>query len=209
MNILAVGAHYDDIELGCSGTLKKLKDKGHRIIYYVGTTSGFNALLDLKQVRSAENAQKEGELAAQKMGAILYSGNALTFELNYNNELNTELAGIIEKEKIDILFNQWGDEYHHDHWSLSKAAYHASKHVKRVLEYHSNWYEARTQFCANFFVDISDYIDFKLQLLKVYESEYRRVGDDWEKFVINTSRIYGLKNGCEYAEGFKCIRWLD
>ena len=155
MNVLAVGAHFDDIELGCGGTLRKLKDQGNSIFYYVGTISGFKAIKDLKQVRSSEMAYEEGVSAAEKMGATLFVGKAHTFDLNYCSAVDTEIAKIIELNEIDMVFNQWSDDYHHDHWSISKATYHGCKHVKKVLEYHSNWYEAQTQFCPNFFYDIS------------------------------------------------------
>lgn len=209
MNVLAIGAHFDDVELGCGGTLMRLKDEGHNIFIYVATTSGFKAIKDSSFIRTPEEAAQEGIKVAQMIGAKLFTGGAKTFNLNYCAELNTELARIIEQNGIDMLFTHWSEDYHHDHWSLSKAAYHGAKHVKKVLEYHSSFYEGNTQFAPNFYFDISDYYIKKMQLLKEYASEYTRVGDKWEKLIFSTAELNGLKNDCKYAEGFRCVRWLE
>ena len=89
MNILAVGAHFDDIELGCGATLKKMAEQGHIIYYFVGTTSGFTSAKTYAVVRSKTAAQSEGKKAAEMMGAILICGEASTFHLNYDSDLDT------------------------------------------------------------------------------------------------------------------------
>lgn len=208
MNILAVGAHFDDIELGCGATLKKMAEQGHIIYYFVGTTSGFTSAKTYAVVRSKTAAQSEGKKAAEMMGAILICGEASTFHLNYDSDLDTIITQLIEKYNIDCVFTHRNSDPHHDHWGLSMAVYHGAKHVKRILAYQSSWYDADVPFQPNFFVDISEYWNFKIKLLKCFESEYSRVGDKWLKFCETTASLYGLKNDCRYAEGFECVRWL-
>ncbi len=209
LNILAVGAHYVDVVLGSGGSLLWLIDEGNKIFIYVGTTSGFKTIKDSSEARNSQEAMDEGLKASSLIGADqLFAGNARTFHLNYCSDLNTELAKIIELNKIDMIFTHWSDDYHHDHWSLSKAVYHAGKHVKRILEYSSNYYEGNNQFSPNFFFDITEYYEKKKELIKIYRSEYERVGDKWDKMIDSVAKLYGLKNNCEYAEGFRCIRWL-
>lgn len=208
MNILAVGAHFDDIELGCGATLKKMADQGHTIYYYVGTTSGFASAKTYEIVRSNSMAENEGRIAASMVGAIIECGDFSTFDLDFAHELNTVITQIIEKYEIDWVFTHRGSDPHHDHWGLSMAVYHGAKHVKRVLAYQSSWYDSSIVFQPNFFVDISDYWEFKKRLLQCFVSEYSRVGDKWNRFCESTSSLYGLKNNCQYAEGFECIRWL-
>lgn len=207
MNILAVGAHFDDVELGCGATLKKLNDAGHNIYIFVGTTSGFRSALSYDTLREDDDAQAEGKITAEMIGAELICGEFPTFHLDYSNKLNTMLMHIIEKYWIDWIFTHWDHDPHHDHWSLVKSVFHAGRHVKRVLAYQSSWHEAESQFAPNFFVDISKYWDFKMELLKSFHSEYSRVGDKWQRFCESNARINGLKINCIYAEGFQCIRW--
>lgn len=208
MNILAVGAHFDDVELGCGATLKKLHDEGHMIYVYVGTTSGFASALTYNAVRTDDIARKEGALAAEMLGATLIQGDFRTFDLDYSHKLNTIITQLVEKYKIDWVFTHWIGDPHHDHWGLAMSVLHGAKHVPHVLAYRSSWYEGQEHFAPDFFVDVSDYMQFKKNLLRVFESEYHRVGEKWDIFCENTARINGLLCGCQYAEGFQCIRWL-
>lgn len=208
MNILAVGAHFDDIELGCGATLKKLADQGHNIIYFVGTTSGFSSASTYELVRSNNEAEMEGRRAAEMIGAHVECGCFATFDLDFEHKLNTIITQLVEKYAIDWIFTHQNNDPHHDHWGLNMAVFHGARHVKRVLAYQSNWYDTKECFKPNFYVDITDYWEFKKQLLKCFKSEYSRVGMEWDRFCEATSSLYGLKNNCKYAEGFECVRWL-
>lgn len=208
MNILAVGAHFDDVELGCGATLKKLNDEGHNIIIYVGTKSGFKSASNYNNtVRRDEDAFLEGQRSAKMIGAELICGEFRTFSLDYCRELDTIITQIVEKNNIDWIFSNWSDDPHHDHWGLAKAVFHGGRHVKRILAYHSNWYSSNCSFSPNFFVNIDNYWEFKKKLLKCFASEYYRVGEKWMTLCKSEALLNGLKNDCKYAEGFQCIRW--
>lgn len=209
MNILAVGAHFDDIEIGCGASLKKLKDQGHQIYMFVGTTSGFVSATSYARLRSDSDALFEGEHTARLIGAELICGDFETFSLDYARGLNTLITQIVEKHHIDMVFTHWDRDAHHDHWSLAMAVYHGAKHVRRVLAYRSSWYEAGDSFSPNFYIDVSDYWEFKKQLLSCFKSEFARVGEKWISFCESDATLNGLKNDCRYAEGFQCVRWLQ
>ena len=209
MNILAVGAHFDDIELGCGASLRRLKDEGHNIFLFVGTTSGFVSASTYDTMRSCDDARSEGTDAAAMLGAELICGDFETFSLDYSRRLNTIITQLTEKYKIDMVFSHWSGDPHHDHRCLAQAVMHGAKHVKRVLAYRSSCYDSDTPFCPNFYIDISDYWEFKLRLLKCFRSEFSRVGDKWLLFCETTAKQNGLKNDCDFAEGFVCIRWLS
>ena len=70
MNVLAVGAHFDDLELGCSGTLIKHVKAGDRVIMLVLTDSSYQNPSG-QVVRSQDAAMNEGRLAAEIIGAEL------------------------------------------------------------------------------------------------------------------------------------------
>ena len=55
MNILAIGAHFDDVELGCGGTLARHVQQGDHVFVFVATISGFSNQ-DQEEVRSSQMA---------------------------------------------------------------------------------------------------------------------------------------------------------
>ena len=190
MNVLAIGAHFDDIELGCSGSLKKHVEKGDKVILYVATSSGFFSP-DHVRVRSDEIAMEEGMTAAELIGAELMCGCFETLHLEFEDELNAQLVSIIEKEKIDLIYTHHKDDVHHDHAALAKASFHAGRHVPRILAYHSNWYQSDMRFSPDFYVDITDTWETKEAVIKAHKSEYERVGNAWIDYFRSEERRVG------------------
>ncbi len=207
MNILATGAHFDDIELGCGATLRKLVDEGHKLYMFVGTTSEFVSAISYVPIRNADAAKEEGKRSSELLDAVLICGDTPTFDLDFSHKLNTQITQLVEQYQIDCVFTHWEHDPHHDHWGLAHAVLHGAKHVKRILAYQSSWYEGDSLFRPNFYVDVTGYWQFKMDLLKVFRTEYIRVGHKWEQFCEANSKLNGLKIGRPYVEGFQCIRW--
>ena len=78
MNVLAVGAHFDDVELGCSGTLINHAQNGDQVFVLVISSSGY-ANPNGELIRTDEIALQEGKEAARLMGAELLVFNDPTF----------------------------------------------------------------------------------------------------------------------------------
>ena len=155
MNILAIGAHFDDVELGCAGTLAKHIADGDNVYVYVVTLSGYSNQ-NKKIIRSNHVAKKEGTKAMKILGVKeLICGNFKTLNVEFNEKLNKEIIKIINSKKIDCIYTHWHGDIHHDHQSVSKATMHSSRHVKRILMYRSNWYQSPHQFIGNYYVDIT------------------------------------------------------
>lgn len=207
MNVLAIGAHFDDIELGCSGSLKKHVERGDKVILYVATNSGFVSP-DQKEVRSNETAMKEGAAAAELIGGTLVCGGFETLKLEFEDELNAQLVHLIEKESIDTIYTHYKDDVHHDHMALAKASLHAGRHVPRILMYHSNWYQSDVRFTPDFYIDITDTWQTKEAVIKAHRSEYERVGDAWLTYFRKDAENNGYVCGAGLAEGFQCVKWL-
>ena len=89
--ILAIGAHFDDIELGCGGSLAKHTKEGDDVYAYVATLSGFSNPFS-KSIRKNEIAKKEGINAMKILGIKkLYTGKFETLKVEFNDELNSTL----------------------------------------------------------------------------------------------------------------------
>lgn len=207
MNVLAIGAHFDDIELGCSGSLKKHVERGDNVIIYVATMSGFVSP-DQVTVRSNETAMEEGERAAALIGGRLICGGFETLKLEFEDSLNAQLVHLIEQEKIDLIYTHYKDDVHHDHSALAKASLHAGRHVPRILTYRSNWYQSDLPFTPDFYQDITDTWETKEAVIRAHRSEYERVGDRWIDYFRRDAQKNGFACGVGLAEGFCCVKWL-
>lgn len=208
MNILAIGAHFDDVELGCGGALYKHAQKGDKVYIYVATNSGFTNYLQ-KVIRDSNKALEEGKAAAEILGAELICGDFETLNLKFCDELNTDLLKIIESKKIDQIYTHWAGDVHHDHTALAQASMHAGRHVKKVLLYRSNWYHSNQAFKNNFYIDISKEWQYKAEAIKAHKSEYDRVGKKWIEFFKNEAENAGQRIGCQYAESFEILKWYE
>lgn len=207
MNVLAIGAHFDDIELGCAGALAKHIKNGDKVIIYVATKSGYTGANN-QVIRSDAEAVSEGEKAAGILGAKLVCGGFETLHLEFEDELNLQIVELIAAEKIDCVYSHFEGDVHHDHVALAKASLHAGRHITKFLQYHSNWYQSNNNFIPDFFVDVTETWDIKERMLKAHESEFKRAGEKWLKFFRNEAENNGLKCGVELAEGFKVVKWL-
>jgi len=207
MNVLGVGAHFDDLELGCSGTLIKHVNKGDQVIMLIVTNSSYkNHSGDL--IRDGDIAYKEGIKAANIIGAELICMGYETFFVPFEESLTKEINRYIEERDIDIIYCPWVHDLHRDHYYAAKNTLMAGRHVPRFLMYRSNYYDTEQLFRGNFYSDITDVIDRKFDVIKAHESELKRVRYKWLEFFKKQNENDGQKIGVQYAECFEIIRYL-
>lgn len=208
MNILAIGAHFDDIELGCAGSLAMYVKKGDKVFAYIATDSGF-VNQNNEVIRDSNVAQSEGKRAMEVLGVELIQGNFKTLHLEFTDDLNIEILKIIEEKSIDLVFTHWVGDIHHDHQALSRASLHACRHVPRMLMYRSNWYHSNLDFKGNFYIDITNYWELKENSVRMHESEMIRTASKWISFFKNEAENAGQRIGVKYAEVFEVVKWLQ
>ena len=207
MNILAVGAHYDDIELGCGGTLINHVKKGDTVWMVVVTDSGYRDPAG-SVIRDNETAKKEGEKAAKIIGAQLIGLEYKTFYINFDEKLTADLTGIIENNGIDTIYSHWSKDTHRDHQNTAKSVLMAARHIPRLLMYQSNWYDTDQAFHGTFYSDISKVMDQKLEAVTAHRSEIKRTENAWIEYLKHTHRINGMKTGVGFAETFEPVKYL-
>jgi len=209
MNILAIGAHFDDVELGCGGTLVKHVSQGDNVYVYVATISGFSNP-DNNVVRSGEVALREARKAMEVIGVNeMITGQFETLNVEFTDVLNAEIVKIVEEKSIDLAYTHWVGDIHHDHQAVAKASLHSCRHVPRLLMYRSNWYHSNLDFKGNFYVDISSEWDTKKKAISSHVSEMQRTGNQWIDFFYNEAKNAGQRIGVEYAEVFEVVKWLE
>jgi len=201
MNILAIGAHPDDIEVGCGGMLIKAANAGHNVSLLVLTKGDIGGSPDIRV--------KEQETSAEFIGAKeLFWGNFKDTELVDSRELILAIEDVVQKTKPDtVLLNYW-DDIHQDHRALANAGISATRYIKEVL-----FFEVPTtnNFDPTIFVDIGDILKGKLHLLKLHASQVdrTRVEDLTILESAKSSAIFrGFQGRVKYAEGFKPLRIL-
>lgn len=209
MNILAIGAHFDDVELGCGGTLARHVQEGDNVYVFVATISGFVNQYN-QEVRSNENALAEARNAMSILGIKeLLCGNFKTLEVEFVDALNIEILKIVQEKKIDQVYAHWTGDIHHDHQAVAKASLHSCRHVPRLLMYRSNWYHSVLEFRGNFYVDISQYWEIKQKAIRAHVTEVDRTGEKWINFFRNEAENAGQRIGVKYAEVFEVVKFLN
>lgn len=203
-NILFVGAHFDDIELGCGGTVTRFKDEGRRVIGLVLTNSAYTNFSG-KVYRTEKMALREGRAAAKILGIEMEYGGYETKKLEFEEELVEYINKIIYKHSIDTVFCHWINDVTHDHVAAARAAITAARHVPNILMFQSNWYLGPEPFRANFFVDVTNHIDTKIRAIKEHKIEVSRRGERWLEFFLGQNRSAGKMVGVEYAESFQLV----
>ena len=208
MNILAIGAHFDDIELGCGGSLVKHVKNKDKVCMYVVTDSEYE-FYDGTIMRTKDVALKEGQNAARILGVDnLICEGLKTKELRYSVDLIEKIDKVIDDLNIDLVYTHWIHDVHQDHFAVGRATLNGARHVPRILMYRSNWYATNAHFNSNFFVDISPYIETKIEAIKAHKTEYQKFGEKWIVFVKHQNRNSGIEMEVEYAEAFEAIKYL-
>ena len=204
MNILAVGAHPDDIEIGCGGTLIKYVQRGHSVFLLLITKGEKGG--DIK-TRQAEQL-KAAEIVGVK---DIYWGDYQDTELQHRGrEIIQTVENHIEIVKPDLIFVNFPEDTHKDHRKVNQSVLSATRYVKNVL-----FYEVPTtsNFIPHVFVDISKTLEGKIRALEAHQSQVMKTNiEDLSIVEIaqSTAIFRGIQGRVKCAEAFSALRlFLD
>lgn len=203
MKILAIGAHPDDIEYGCGGTLIKHARRGHDISLLILTDGG----------RGGDPAErrKEQEEAARVIGARqIFWGGYQDTELSSERDLVQKVEGILHLVRPDLILVHFGDDTHQDHRYLSTSVVTASRYTRDVLFYEG---PTTSNFSPSVFVDVDGVLERKLEALAAHASQVAKTGVE-SLSVLDLARaaahFRGIQGRARNAEGFVPLRlFLD
>ena len=208
MNILAIGAHHDDIELACGGSVARFVEEGSTV-FGITLTNSETHYSSRNIHRTATEAEKESRGAATITGLTrldLTTPRADNGRLAYSVEIMRELEELIEKNEIQLIFAHWQYDMNTDHAAASKISIVAGRHVPTILQYRSNWYQPDRAFNGIYYIDISRQIEKKKKSIGKYESEVNNRGANWVNTFLDQNRSFGFSIGVEYAEVFEPVR---
>jgi len=221
IDILAFGAHPDDVELSCSGTLLKQKALGNTI-GIIDLTKG-----ELGSRGTPEKRAKEARKSSEILGLDVRENLGLPDGFFEENEETLKLIiRVIRKYKPSIILANAPSDRHPDHGrasQLMRRACFLSGLVKIKTEINGNeqvphrpeniyFYIQDRNIGADFVVDITGYFDKKMECILAFDSQFYSEnseeprtpisGKEFLKFIESRSREFGRYIHTEFGEGF-------
>ena len=208
-NVLAVGAHADDVEIGCGGTVATHIQKGDNVILLVMTESSYT-YYDGTVLRTMEEGTIEEKCAADALGAKLINLEFETKKVPYSAESVEMINKIIDDYCIDTIYTHWYHDTHQDHKRTTQSVLSAGRYVKNILMYEPEYPAGRSYlgFRNQYYVDISSNFDIKMKALGRHESQILKYGAAFTEAVEARARHRGYEIGSKYAECFEIVRLL-
>lgn len=209
MKILAVGAHLDDIEIACGGTLAKAIIAGHQVKTLIMSKSGYTNVNGNVQ-RSDGTAVKEGlnalhALGIQDIEILDFPTKDIPFESDVVNAIDV----CINTYNPDIIFTHHPFDTHQAHVGVSNSTIAAARRKNTVFFYEPITPSGRSYvaFRPQLYVDIESTIELKIASLREHKSEYNKFGaEDWITGVHSRCGFRGYEIGKKYAEAFEVLR---
>lgn len=197
-NILFIGAHPDDIEVGCGGFIAKCIHKGMTVNTAIMSKCNNTSHESEHDVREKEYLEATSYLGVNK---------SLIFNLPDTEipEHRIELMGILTKlqEEFDpdLVLIPFLDDPHQDHSTIAHAAVRIFRRHESILQYEILRHGSHT-FTPSLFVDISDFIPKKLKALEFYKTQIDQKAYFDKESYKSLARTRGAQSGFDYAEGF-------
>jgi len=225
VRVLAVGAHPDDLEILCGGTLARYVREGHEVVMCHATRGDRGSFVhsseEVARIRGAE-ARRAAEICGAEYATLGFSDA----EINASDrDQQRAVIDVIRDARPDLIITHSQGDYMVDHNDISKLVFDASflssiplletgkPHHPVVPPIYFMETITGLAFNPTEFVDVTDTIDVKAAMLEAHESQLTWLKDhDGVDIVANmkTATAYrGFQCGVTYAEGFTpCLTWL-
>lgn len=224
MRILAVGAHPDDLELLCAGTLAKYAHLGHDVVM-CHACKGDKGHFIIPPDELTVIRRKEAQDSASKIGAESISLELPDCEVFIDRPTLVKFIDLIRISRPDVIITNAPTDYMPDHVAAGKLVFDASFHAsvpsfKTDHPAHNKvppvFYMdtiAGVDFSPTEYVDITGFVDKKKEMMNCHQSQVVWLKEhdnlDVMELIDNSGKFRGLACGVPYAEGFtQAYRWL-
>jgi LmbE family N-acetylglucosaminyl deacetylase len=198
MKVLAIGAHPDDIELGCAGALLRHAEAGDEVTMLVMTPGEHGPQGLTSRVR-------EQEAAAQVIGAQLLWGTFEDGSVPVGRDAVALVDEVVARVGADVIYAHAPNDTHQDHVATSQAALAGGRRLARVLFYQS---PSTTSFDPTVFVDVERTLAGKLAALQAHWSQVMQCPMVDLEAVEVGARYWGSRAKVCYAEAFESPRFV-
>lgn len=220
MRVLAIGAHPDDIEVLCGGTMAKYAARGDQVTFMVATNGNVGSPT-LSKEEIAAVRRKEAEASAALIGADLIWLDYDDEFLFHNRESRMTFINAIRKANPDVMFVTSPTDYHPDHRICGEIAADCRipvtvplivtefPHMEKIPHVFLMDNVSGIGFEPEAYVDITDTFEMKARMLRCHKSQ-----DSWLQYMYDTdivdnaarvSSMRGLATGVKYAEAFRSL----
>jgi LmbE family N-acetylglucosaminyl deacetylase len=197
MSVLAVGAHPDDIELGCGATLARHVARGDTVALLV-MTSG-------ERGPDAHSRIAEQEDAASILGAALHWGGLRDGAIVEDRDGVGAVERVLSETNPDVVYTHASADTHQDHRATAACTLAATRRLCTVMQYNS---PTSTDFSPRLFVDAEGFVETKLNLIRAHLSQVLKNGLVDLEAVEAEARYRGFQGRLHHAEGFEVARFV-
>ncbi|RLJ10255.1 MAG: hypothetical protein DRP15_00615, partial [Candidatus Aenigmatarchaeota archaeon] len=192
MNVVAIGAHPDDIEYGCYGTLRKHLERGDKLVFIILTKG--------EKSGDANERAKEAQESANKLGAELHIFDYPDTNIPQSHDVIENLEKIINKIRPTRVYTHSVKDTHQDHRTVAYHTLVAARSVPEIFSYESP--SLYIGFSPNYYVDITKYMDDKIKALSMFNTQN---GKEYMKInaIKGLAQFRGLVSSVKYAEAFE------
>ena len=205
--VLVIGAHPDDPESMCAGTMLKLKAMGAEVVA-VYLTSGEAGIVGKTHEQARTIRQAEARKACEVLGVRAVFLTQTDGNAEVNKERYAEMKALIEAEQPDMVITHWPIDSHRDHRVCSILVYDAWRMTGRGFDlYYSEVMTGmQTQnFTPSLWVDVTDYRDKKIEAYLCHESQ--ELEGAVKEYHDTMERMRGMECQAKYAEAFVQQLW--
>jgi LmbE family N-acetylglucosaminyl deacetylase len=198
LKVLAIGAHPDDIELGCFGSLALFKLNGNQV-YFLVLTHGDAVGDPKKRLWECREAAKAIEADG------LFFGELRDTMITDGFETVQVIERVLEKVRPDIVFTHTYNDRHQDHRNTGYASLSACRRVKNILLYEGP--ATALDFTPQLFIDIEKTVEIKEKLPSLFTSQASKhyFSDD---VILGLAKHRGYQCGLRFAEAFEVRRFM-
>lgn len=218
MNVLAIGAHPDDLEILCAGTLARFSRAGHRVTM-AHASGGDKGHAEIPHSEVATVRRAEARAAADVVGAESRTLGFLDGEIASSQENLRSVVDLIRSTQPDVILTHHPDDYHADHRTVTQLVLDAS--FMATVPYFTTQLPAHPPACPIYYldtlsglgfqpteyVDIGATLDVKQRAMACHESQVAWLAEHHDSDIVDQietmARFRGLQCGVTYAEGFR------
>lgn len=220
-NIVVISAHPDDETLGVGGTILKHVENGDNVYWLIVTNVFENQGFSKERVESRQKEIKEVENLFGISKTFLLDYPTMTLSSSSLIKMVPEISYIFMEVQPEIIYTLNRSDAHSDHRVIFDAVMACTKSfrypfIKQILMYEciseTEFAPALAEkaFLPNYFVDITNYLDTKNEIMKVFESEIAE--HPFPRSLENIralAHFRGASVGVQYAEAFQLLKYID
>jgi LmbE family N-acetylglucosaminyl deacetylase len=219
--IIVVSAHPDDETLGAGGTLLKHKKQGDELYWLIVTNIFENQGFTKDRIESRQEEIKKASALYGFTKIFMLDYPTMSITSDTLMDMIPKISAVFQEVKSEVIYTLNRSDAHSDHRYLSDAVMACTKSfrypfIKKVLMYEciseTEFAPAFPEkvFIPNYFVDITEHIVKKLEIMRIFESE---LGEPpfprSEENIRALARFRGSSVGCHFAEAFQVVKIIE